>query len=318
MDLLAIGDCSIDLYMKINIDSAAPEKGDDPKHPVVCFYHGSKIPVEDFETSIGGNALNVAVGAQKLGLKTALYTETGDDNNSERIVEELNKVGVDTSFMSKNSDIDTDLHAILVCGGERTIFSYHGKKTYKIQDWPKPKFVYYSSMGPNFGEFQKDLLDYLKENQDIGLAFNPGSVHMKLGLESFSEVLKITDVLFVNKQEAEILVGDKGDLEMLHKKLGELGPKLNVITDGKKGASAFDDERVVTQDIYSDQRPMLDKTGAGDSFASGFISAIIHGKNLEEALKWGVVNSGSVIKEIGAIGGLLDRDSLDKIVSEVL
>jgi sugar/nucleoside kinase (ribokinase family) len=62
---------------------------------------------------------------------------------------------------------------------------------------------------------------------------------------------------------------------------------------------------------------VLDKTGAGDAFSAGFLSAIFYGKKLKEALAWGVVNSGNEIKEIGSIKGLCTKEQIEKIVNEL-
>jgi ribokinase len=96
-----------------------------------------------------------------------------------------------------------------------------------------------------------------------------------------------------------------------------LGPKLTVITDSTNGANAFDGNEVIKMGIYTDTRPVVDKTGAGDAFASGFLAALFYKKSLKEALAWGVVNSGACIKEIGSIHGLLNKDEIEKIVKSL-
>ena len=83
IDLLTIGDSCIDQFMKLEKDSASEEG------PQICFYHGAKIPVVSFETSIAGNAINVGIGTQRLGVNTAIYSEIGDDMNADRIITEL-------------------------------------------------------------------------------------------------------------------------------------------------------------------------------------------------------------------------------------
>jgi len=315
MDLLTIGDVSIDLYMKIDEKEViSTSEGDGSAK--ICFYHGSKIPVSHFETSIAGNSLNVGVGCTRLGLSSEIYTELGDDENGKRVVSELTSLGVDTKHCIVNKGTPTNVHTVVVYGGDRTIFSYHEKRVYKIQKWDEPKWVYYTSLGYGFENFQEELIKYLAARPKIGVAFNPGTIQMKAGVEKLKNFIKISDILFVNTEEAKKLVGDL-TLTELHKQLHLLGPKLSVITDGKNGASASDGETVVEVNSYSDSRPVLDKTGAGDAFSSGFVSAIFYGKKLREALAWGVVNSGNSIKEIGAIKGLCTKEQIEKIVKEI-
>ena len=314
IDLLTIGDADIDLYMKIadNNELSGTDMNGEPR---ICFYHGTKIPVEHFETAIAGNSLNVGVSCTQLGLKTALYTELGDDSDGQRIISELQERGVDTRYCVKNSGKPTNVHSVIVYGGERTIFSYHERRNYKVMDWETPKWIYYSSMGYGFEEFQCQLMSYFKspKGKDVGVAFNPGTIQLKEGLESFKEFLGYTDVLFLNMEEAQNMLG-KYDIKRLHDELHKLGVKLSVITEGKDGASASDGCMLVHVPIYSDERPILDKTGAGDAFAAGFLAAVFYGKNIKEALQWGAINSGSCVKAIGATKGILTKTAIEETV----
>ena len=315
MDLLTIGDVAIDLYMKIGAKDGLPAL-DSSAEPKICFYHGSKIPVEHFETAVAGNSLNVAVGGKKLGLETAIYTEIGDDENGGRVVNTLKEHGIDTEFCIKTPNDDTNVNSVIIYCNDRTIFSYHAERNYKILDWEKPKWIYYTSMGKGYELFQEKLIEYVEKNSGVGIAFNPGTIQMKHGLETFKNFLKITDILFLNREEAVALVG-KGVTEELHQKLQKLGPKMTVITDSKNGASCSDGKKVTLQDSYSDKRPIADKTGAGDAFASGFLSAIFYGKPSEIALKWGAANAGSIIKEIGTTKGLLTKKEIEGIIKQI-
>ncbi len=310
LDLLTIGDCSIDLFMKVPDEAVGISN--EPAN--ICFTHGSKIMVEGFQTSISGNSVNVASGTSLLGIKTGIYSETGDDQNAKRIKNELDGRNVDTSLLMQNANTDTALHSVIVYKGERTIFSYHGNRKYSLKTWDKPKFIYYTSLGAGFEEFQEELTKYLKDNHDIGLVFNPGTFQMASGVNSLKNILSCTDLLILNKEEAMKLTNvqnaNNSDLQHLHKELQKLGVKLSVITDGKYGATAYDGNKLFAQEPYSDNRPVIDMTGAGDAFSAGFIAAIIYGKSLEEALKWGVVNSGCQIKAIGAVEGMLDLKDL--------
>ncbi len=315
VDLLTIGDVDIDLYMKIDEKEvvSSTESGGDAK---ICFYHGSKIPVSHFDTSVAGNSLNVGVACRMLGLKTEIYTELGDDSNADKVISELKRLDISTTYCLRNKGTPTNVHTVIIYGGDRTIFSYHEKRAYKILNWDEPRWLYYTSLGYGFEGFQEKLIEYLKLHNKVGVAFNPGTIQMKAGLEKLKNFIKITDILFLNTEEAKRLVGDL-PLPELHKELHLLGAKLSVITDAQKGASASDGDTVTEVNSYSDSRPVVDKTGAGDAFSSGFMSAIFYGKKLREALAWGVVNAGNQIKEIGALKGLCDKKQIEKIVKEI-
>ncbi|OGC45287.1 hypothetical protein A2V49_01700 [candidate division WWE3 bacterium RBG_19FT_COMBO_34_6] len=313
LDLLAIGDVCIDLYLKVEDKDATTDKHS--VKPKICFYHGSKIPVKSLKTNIAGNAVNIAVGATKLGMKSAIYTEMGDDEYADRIVRELDTYDIDTSLMHRNKDAQTGLHPVIVYGGDRTIFSHHEIRHYKVSNWPETKWIYYTSISPGFESFQKNLVKYVKDRPQVGVAFNPGTFHMQLGLAGIKNFLEITHVLFVNREEAIVLVGDH-PLEMLHHKLRELGPKLTVITLGSEGASGFDGNSFVKIDAYKINKPVIDKTGAGDAFAIGVIAALHYKKSLKEALFWGAIDSSFQIREIGSTLGLVTKNQIEEITSE--
>ena len=67
--------------------------------------------------------------------------------------------------------------------------------------------------------------------------------------------------------------------------------------------------------ITSDPAPPYERTGAGDSFASTFISALTLGKTPSEAITWAPINSMSVVQKVGAQEGLLTRDELEKYLA---
>ncbi len=314
MDILTIGHCTIDLHIKIPSNKVSTLSAKDDK---VCFYHGSKIEAEDFEISPGGNALNVAVGTGRLGLKSAIYTELGDDEYSEPIIKRLKDYRVNTDLCVKNKGTHNNISAIIIYASERTIFSYHQKQTYYYRKWGAPKIIYYTSMPEGYESFQKNLIQYLMQNPKTMVAFNPGTVQLKGGVETFKSILGVTDILFVNKEEAmkltKITTPDV-PLDKLHKYLQDLGPKMTVITDGRAGASASAGNAVIRVRAYTDKRPIADKTGAGDAFSSGFLAAINYNKSLRDALLWGAINSGNIIKEPGPHRGLLTRSQIEEIV----
>jgi sugar/nucleoside kinase (ribokinase family) len=318
VDILFIGDSTIDQYMKISEKDSFPPTGDDSGG--ICFHHGSKILVEKFETAVAGNAVNVALGAARLGVKTSIYTEMGDDQNGHLILDTLKKAGINTKAVVLNQGLLTNVHPIVVYSADRTIFSYHEKFEYEVgRGWPKTRWIYYTSLAENFPKFQVELVKYAKEN-NIGFAMNPGTIQMKKGVEALRNALEITDVLFVNREEALSLTGAPADVTVseLHNALHKLGPKLSVITDGKNGATAKENTGKFEQRTIFDEvdKPILDRTGAGDAFSSGFMAAIIHGKSLREALLWGAANSSHVIRQIGASKGLLTKKEMLAVVSK--
>lgn len=313
LDLLTIGDCSIDLYMKVEDSSVFESGGNSPK---MCFYHGSKIPVEKFASSIAGNACHVSVGAKKMGLGVGIYTELGDDDNASRFIKEFNGFDIDTRFCIRNKETETNVHAVIIYRDDRTIFSYHRKRDYRLYKWPTPKWVFYSSLARGFEKFQKDLVEYLSANPSIAVAFNPGTLQLEAGVDKLKNILAITDVLFVNKEEAQILLelGPSSNigLKEMHEQLMRLGPKLVVITNSKEGSSAYDGNSFIEMPSYKIATNVVDKTGAGDAYASAFIAALFYKKPLKTAMIWGSRNAANKIQHIGGVTGVLSKEEIDR------
>ena len=163
------------------------------------------------------------------------------------------------------------------------------------------------------GEIEK----YLAAHPEVKLAFQPGTYQMKFGKEKLAGIYKRAEIFFCNKEESQRILGtqQEGDIKKLLSMVAELGPKIVVITDGTKGAYAFDaagSKNMWQMRTYPDPKPPVQRTGAGDAFASTVTVALALGLPLAEALRWGPINSMSVVQGIGARAGLLSREKLEE------
>ena len=115
-------------------------------------------------------------------------------------------------------------------------------------------------------------------------------------------LLSDVDVLALNKDEIKQLI-DGDDLEYLARRAIHLVPVI-LLTDGVNGSIASDGKAIIRAAMY-DNRPSIDRTGAGDAFASGFLSAWAKGKSLKDSVIFASANSSSVVMKIGAKTGIL-------------
>ncbi len=308
LELLSIGDASLDVFITPTESEALCIL--DEKECYICFSYGDKIPVKTLELSIGGNAANNAVGTRRLGVASAAVLTLGSDDTGNQILENLKKEGVDTTFVIQQENANSNYSTVVNYSGERTIFTYKAPRSYEFPvHLPKTPWVYLTSMGDSFRPFYNHLADWLKKNPDIKLAYNPGSRQLRAGIESFADIMSLSHMIFVNRQEAQDLTKfgeSQGKEKELLVALSKLGPKVPVITDGNNGSFVFDGTNYYRSGILPIDA--CERTGAGDAFGSGFLSAIIKGKDYKEALLTGTVNSASVIGYIGAQKGLL-KDS---------
>lgn len=312
IDFLAIGDIVTDAF--IELQDAWIENDNPEKNKELCMKFGDKLPYKKVDVVAAvGNSPNAAVSAHRLGLKTALVTNVGKDFFGDEQIQTLKANGIDTSYVDQHEGFASNYHYVLRFGPERTILVKHSEFPYKFPKIePAPKFIYLSSLAENTLPYHGEIARYLKEHPETKLAFQPGTFQMKLGKDTLKDLYQLSYLFFCNKEEAQRILDTKeSDIKVLMKMMRDIGPKIVVITDGPNGSYAFDGQEAWFIPMYPDPSPPVDRTGAGDSFASTFTSAIALGKKIPEALSWGPVNSMSVVQYVGAQKGLLFRDKLE-------
>ncbi len=314
IEFLAIGDIATEPFIRItDAEANCDLQGE---HCKICFRFGEKVPYESaLVCNAVGNSPNVAVGVRKLGINSSLISYVGDDLVGRQNIESLMKDNVNVDYMKIVPGMESNYHYVLWYASERTILVKHTEFPYSFsQDVPEAKWVYLSSLASNSTDYHKEILEYLIKFPDTKLALQPGTFQIKLGLEVLKEIYERTEILFCNFVEAQrILETEEVDKVKLITSLHSLGPKNIVMTDGLKGAYAYDGSNVWFVPVYSTDA--YESTGAGDAFASAMLSALILEKDLQEALKWGPINSMSVVSEIGAQKGLLSREKLEDYLS---
>jgi len=307
-DVISIGDTTIDVFLHIDEATLACRKKE--KECLLQLQYASKIPVTHVSRISGaGNAANHAVGARRLGLKTAIFTVIGNDDGGSDILRSLRKHRVADKFVKKERGKKSNFSTIINFKGDRTILAYHEQREYMLPRLARTKWIYFSSISSNHAQFNADLVSYVQKAK-VKLGFNPGTLQMRLGPNMLDPLLRACHVLFVNKEEAIELVGKKKSIPMLLTSLKEKGCSIIVITDGQEGSYAYDGIHGYALGIL--EQPVVERTGCGDAYASGFISALIYNKSVPEAMRWGSCNAAGVIRYIGSQEGLLTREELQQ------
>jgi ribokinase len=317
LDILCVGDSKIDIFLQIPQDNPHFGLNDEKNKLFVSF--GEKIYIEKYILDIGGNATNAAVGIARLGLNAGLCAEIGEDELSQKILNNLKKENINTDLLLQTNE-DTSISVGLTYAGDRTLFTEHVKRDHNFNfERLQTNFIYLTSLGNLWEETYEKTLNFVKQNNSK-LAFNPGSIQLAKRGKIVMDVLEKTDYLFVNKQEAEeILYGEELNLpkentdqiKKLLYGLKSLGVQIPVITDGENGSYIQDkDNNIYHLGVIKTE--VIEKTGAGDAYSAGFLSAIIHDLEITEAMKWGAINSASVIGKIGAKEGLLTKNELEQ------
>jgi len=309
-DIFSVGGTALDVFLQIN--EASVNCRLDSSFCQLCMNYADKIPVEKIHFVAGvGTAPNNAVGSSRLGLKAGLYTIVGDDSSGRESIDILKKEKVSVKYVVKDKKAKTDYTTAITFQGERTMLMYQTPRVYKLPVGLKTKWLFLGGMPNGHKALYEQIIKKVRK-EGVKLGYNPGNHELRGGIDALKNILSVTEVFILNKEEAYRLVGKDSNIEKLASKLYSFGPKIVVVTDGKNGAVCFDGHSYYSQTIFN--LPVVEKTGAGDAFATGFVAALIHGLELKEALRWGAANAAFVVQHIGAQKGLLTKREMIKFL----
>lgn len=309
-DIITFGSASRDIFLVskkfyiINGKKFITGKG-------ICLPLGSKINVENVVFSTGGGATNTAATFSRQKLKTAYCGMIGDDLAGKTIYKEIRKLGIDTSFISKTKKKPTN-HSVFFSypKKDRTILVYRGassllKKSDILWNKLKSKWFYINSFSGKSCALFEFLIDWTKKNR-IKIAVNPGKYQLCLPQKTLKRIFKKIDILILNQEEASILamIPFQKEKEIL-KKLDRMTEGIIVMTKGQRGVVVSNGKYIYKAKIIPSK--VVDRTGAGDSFGSGFVSEFSRSNNIKRAIQFGTANASACLEKWGAKEGLLKK-----------
>lgn len=304
LDLITIGDIKLDTFVVLNNASLQCQL----KMPEcqLCLDYGGKIVVEVVDSQIAGTAPNVAVGIARMGQKTAVISNMGPDGTRKLSLELFKKENVSAQYIRSIKGAKSAYSVVLNYKGEKTLLTSHNQNAYHLpKPMPKTKWLYVGEMGNGYTPFFANLARHVRQT-GVRLGINPGTIQLTERKQVLFNLIREAEILFVNRSEAQTLLQKQIDeIHHLATELYTLGSKCTVVTDGKNGAACFDGKTLLAIDVF--QGKLIEATGAGDAFATGFIGALMRGGSTSDALKWGSVNAASVIGFVGPQEGLLSH-----------
>ncbi|MEI6500992.1 MAG: carbohydrate kinase family protein [Armatimonadota bacterium] len=319
-DVICIGSATQDVFVSSDQTCLISVRTCDNEETYLAYEYGAKVAVDHLFITTGGGAANTAISFARLGLRTGIICEVGEDDAGRMIEGALRAEDVDTTMMTRNPDLTTGYSVILTGPtGDRTVLVHRGAATGLTRpevDWEsaaQTTWLYLSSLAGESASLWDDLATFACEH-GLRLAINPGGQQIKRGLDGLRGILSVTDLLFLNQREAYQLLdleekrGEDDEREALSR-LVAAGCKCAIMTRGAEGAMAFDgtDYHLVPAPPV----PVVSNLGAGDAFASGCLAALCHGLPLANALKVATLNSGSVVGYMGATKGLLTWETVE-------
>lgn len=313
LDLLTVGDIKLDTFIVVpNASVMCSVHMPDCK---LCIAYGKKIPVTAITSQIAGSAPNVAVGVAKFQKKTGIISVMGNDDVHAHAKHFLKRHKVSTTHVVGKPGLRSSAATVLTYKGESTQFVDHIDVEYRLPNTTKhSRWMHISELGNGYEKLYRDAIAIKKHNGTL-ISFNPGTVQLNEKKSILFDLLSVTDILFLNMNEARSLlsIADNDSIHGIMAGLHNLGAEKIVVTDGAHGAYAFSGTSLMFIPIFPGNR--VEATGAGDAFSSGFLGAILHNYTIDEALKFGSVNASSVIGSIGPTAGLQTFTDIKKTLS---
>jgi len=323
-DVTSIGSTTRDAFFEV--DLPLTEWRDAPSGRALVIPFGEKFGAKDAYFTIGGNAANASITFARQGLLTGLFTKIGDDVPGQEVLKTLRKEKVSTKLVSKSAELPTSYSVLLLKGGERSIITYHGAIDEFNLKKVNPKNLrskwWYVSLPGNSYKALDNILKYARKSK-IKVALNPSFGHLVGdGRRQLLRHLRDISFLVVNESEAAQLTGIPFKREKeVFEKLDELVPGIVAVTSGRKGVTVSDGRFLYKAGIFKNKK-IIDRTGAGDSFGSGFVAGLIRKRerltdgfpnpeNVEYAIRLASANATSVVEHLGATEGILKKSEFD-------
>ena len=337
-DIVTIGSVTWDNF--VQMDYSLVDWPDTPEGKAIALPLGEKFRIEKVYSTVGGNSANASVTFSRQGFRTACFGKIAKDVTGKGIVEHLKKEKVTPLFSFSDKKPTAYSTLLLRLQGERTILSYHGASDTWVRSdipWRKLKSPWwYLSLAGESDKFLKPLLKFAKQN-NIRVAFNPSGHHIQHKRKEILSSLKNLDFLVLNTGEAADLVGMsfKREKEVFKKLDKLLTPGIVAVTDGPKGVTVSDGKYIYKSGVFKEQK-IKDRTGAGDSFGSGFVAGLMHMQRpassvqpkrrnqkfltsnhytpdaIRYAIRLATANATSVVENIGATEGALTKNEFAK------
>lgn len=304
-DVVIFGSAFVDVYLN-SPDFKVIQSSQVTSGRAMCQAYGGKMAMKKMVMTTGGGATNVATALERLGLQTGCVCCIGRDDWGLYVRKELNREGVSLLYVQQVKE-PTSYSTILVADdGGRSALVYRGasnKLSWQKVDWDKlsPAWFYVSSLGGDLTMLTKIIR--VAEKKGIKVALNPGS--KEIGADKkLKAFLPYVEILLVNREEAAKLTHHeyRNKKEIL-KDIIKLGPKMVVVTEGKRGASLLSGKKVISLPAFKSKT--IEETGAGDAFGGGLVAGLIKGFSLEKSLKLGLANGAAVTEHFGPKQGLL-------------
>ena len=307
MKILGIGNAIVDVICKV--DDNFINKNNLTKSTMKLFFDEKEFKnlltnLKIEKTVSGGSVANSIVGLSQLGDKVGFIGKVSDDNFGSKYEDGLEKENVEYFYSKKKEELPTGTCLILVTpDSERTMCTFLGtagkinENDVSSEAIKRSEIIFLEGYLWDEGEPKKAFDKAINNANKVAMSLSDLFCVDRHKPHFLNLVKNKLDITFANEQEITSLIEAKNFNEVIDfsKQLN----KLVVVTRGEKGAVAINGEEIFECDVKKNLE-IVDLTGAGDLFASGFLHGIINKMSIKECLIKGTELSSKIIQKIGA------------------
>ena len=307
MEVLGIGNAIIDVICKVDenfISDNNLTKGtmklifDESEFQKLL----SKLKIE--KTISGGSVANSIVGLSQLGNEVSFIGKISDDDFGKKYEDGLIKENVNFFYKKKKEELPTGTCLILITpDSERTMCTFLGtagkinENDIDLKITNKSKMIFLEGYLWDEGEPQKAFEKAIGGKSKVAMSLSD-KFCVDRHKPHFLELVKNKlDIIFANEEEILSLINTNNFQEVVS--FAKEIKKTLIITRGEKGAISINND-IVTEVGIKKNLNVVDLTGAGDLFASGYLHGYLNAFSEEECLNKGTEMSSKVIQQIGA------------------
>ena len=286
-------------------------KGFDPKPISASGYRAASGSL-----NVGGEAVNEAMAAVKLGVRTAILCGLGEDGAGDMVLDALLRCGVDTSLIVRSAEHPTPVTTMFVRddGTRQSItnashtYNFHPER-YSGSFGKARALILGSLFRAPFDDVSviRAVLTSAKEQGLLVIADTKLPNFRFLTLDDLADLLPMIDYITPNEDEARYYTGKDTPEEMAQGFL-DRGVKNVIVKLGAKGCYYRGTEGSIslpTCEIHA-----VDATGAGDNFVAGFACELLRGSTVEDALRFANACGAICTTAVGAATALKSREQV--------
>jgi sugar/nucleoside kinase (ribokinase family) len=279
---------------------------------------GREILARDFQLVLGSASAIFACGAARLGHRVTFVSRVGDDYFGRFCLAELRAKGVSTRRVKRDAATRTGVTVALSTAQDRALVTFLGaiaelsEKDIPANIWRGRKHLHLTSyflqdgLRPAFPRLMAEA-----RRNGLTVSFDPNSAPGQTWPGEIWQAIGQTEILLCNEDEARQLTGAR-TAQAAGRKLREHSPCV-VVKCGKRGAWGWRRGMETHSPAFPAQ--ILDTTGAGDSFAAGFVHGFLSGKNLPDCLTLGNACGALSAQGAGGTAGQPGQETLKKFLA---